>query len=383
MRILFGVESYYPNISGVVVFVKRAANYLTLNGHEAVILTTNPGNLPEREDGDGVLVFRLKGQKNPFRKNLRVSSIFNHFKVKEILRETKPDIVHLQDLGPLNYLIFHEAKRAGIPIVAHHHFSVGFVLGYFRRMTGLHWLVESFIKSIGKNFYNRCHLVITPTEFARNELLSWGVKTPVIVISNGVETDRFKPGNVGAGRKIVLYVGRIDKDKNIETLAKAVPLVLEAVPEAEFWFVGDGADRRRVQRMLQKEEGAGRVIFSGFIPREGEKFIKIYQSASLLWIASLETQSIVALEGMAAGLPIVGANVGALPELVFDKVNGFLVNMSDAAGFARAAAKILNDEVLAKKFGAASVKIASTHSIEGSMEKIIGAYERVRVSTED
>lgn len=297
-------------------------------------------------------------------------------KVREILRETKPDVIHLQDLGPLNYLIIYEAGRSGIPVIAHHHFSVGFVLGYFRRIFLLHQIIEVFIRSIGRKFYNRCRLVITPTEFAKRELVSWGVKTPILVVSNGVEIDRFKPAEKKSERKVVLYVGRIDKDKNVETLVRAVPAVLKEVPEAEFWFVGDGADRERVQRMVPKET-AGHVIFSGFIAREEERFIKIYQRASLIWIASLETQSIVALEGMAAGLPVIAADTGALPELIGDRVNGFLVNMFDHAGFARAAAKILTDKVLSKKFAAASVKIASTHSIDDSMAKLIRAYREI------
>lgn len=380
MRILFGIESYYPNVSGVVIFTERVAKYLVSRGHEAIILTTNPGNLPPKEkDSAGILIYRVKGIRNPFRKQLKVSSPKNAGKVRLLLEEIKPNLAHLQDVGVLNQLILNESVRRDIPSIAHHHFSMEFVLGYFKKWRFLKPIVRPVVKWRVRRFYGKCKVVLTPTEFSKNTLLQWGVKkVPIIAVSNGVDLARFKPDPSKQKEKIILYIGRMDADKNLETLYRAIPKILEKASDATFVFVGDGTDRKMLEEKVAHQPWRDRVKFVGFIPHEDPKLVDTYQSASIIWTAStIETQSITTLEGIACGLPTVVASAGALPELVHDGQNGFLIDPYDAAGFAEAVIKILKSPELAKKFSGESARIASGHAVEKSLKKLEEIYARI------
>jgi glycosyltransferase involved in cell wall biosynthesis len=395
MRIILGIESYLPNISGVTIFVKRLATYLSKSRHDVSILTTSPSGKPyEEKDPAGFSIYRLKGWQNPFRKNLRVSSFQNKKEIKRLVKELNPDLVHLQDPAPICRFLLKEAKKGKIPVIVHNHFSAEFVLSYFKRVRFLHPLIWGFVRHISRNLYNQCSLVITPTEFVRKAVLGWGVKTPIIAISNGIELERFKPGkpereflekfDLKIEDKIALYLGRLDKDKNIETLVRAIPKILEKSPDSipkaniKFLFVGEGTDRKRLEGYIKEQLWQKQVRFLGFIPHEDEAIPKIYQAADLYWTAStIETQSLTTLEAMASGLPVVAANFGALPEIVHENENGFLVEPYDADGFARAAIEIFSKPDLAKRFSEKNIEVASHHDIKESFNKIVEAYASI------
>lgn len=396
MRILLGIESYLPNISGVTIFTKRLATHLAEKGHRVWVVTTSPfGWAYEEKDPAEFTIFRLRGWRNPFRRDLRVSSFRNSSEVKRLLDDLRPELIHLQDPAVLSHLVLREAKARGIPVIVHNHFSREFVLSYFKRVRFLHLFIWAVVEHIVHQFYNQCALVITPTEFVKRTVESWGVKTPVIAISNGIELERFLPGKpdraflsrfgITLKDKIALYLGRLDKDKNVQTLAKAIPILLEGskgrIPasEVKFLFVGEGTERKHLEEKIRQEPWKDRVHFFGFIPHEDPSIPKIYQASDLYWTAStIETQSLTTLEAMATGLPIVAANFGALPEIVHENENGFLVAPYDAKGFAEAALEIFTDSGLTKRFSRRSVAIARAHDLKKSFKKLEEVYKDVQ-----
>ncbi len=394
MKILLGLESYLPNISGVVIFTKRLATFLTGQRHRVEILTTSPLDLPlEEKDPADFLIRRLPGWKNPFRKDLRISYPWNKKEIRRIIKEFLPDIVHLQDPGPLCQMIRKESRLLNIPIIAHHHFSMEYALSYLKPRF-IRPLAKFFVIHFTHSHYNKCQLVITPTEFTKRSLSSWGVKIPIVAVSNGTELDRFKPleatklskelkefeerFGIRKRENTVLYTGRLDKDKNIWTLAKAIPKVLKKLSDTQFFFVGEGTEKRRLQAWVKKYSLESNVHFVGFIAHEDPALPKFYQLSDVLWTASpIETQSITTLEGMATGLPVVAANAGALPELVHEGENGFLVGPYDAEGFSNAVVEILKNKDLAKRFSKKSIEIASNHNVVDSLSRIFALYRQV------
>jgi glycosyltransferase involved in cell wall biosynthesis len=392
MRILLGIESYLPNISGVTVFTKRLATHLAESGHQVWIITTSPfGWAHEEKDPADFFIYRLRGWKNPFRRGLRVSSLRNRKEIRRLIGELQPDILHLQDPAIISGLLLREAKRKNIPVIFHHHFSMEFVYGYFKWFGFLKVFLRAFIEHRAHTLYNQAKLVITPTEFVKRVLMGWGIKTPIIAISNGIALDRFKPGKpdkafyerfeLAPEDKIALYLGRLDKDKNIRTLIKAIPRIVEKAPqmlfgaEVKFVFVGEGAERAKLEEEIRKKPWAQCVRFLGYIPHEDEIVPKIYQAADLYWTAStIETQSLTTLEAMATGLPVVAANFGALPEIVHENENGFLVDPYNVDGFVAAVLDLFSDPTKAKAFGRRSIEIAAGHDVERSFKKFIATY---------
>jgi len=246
--------------------------------------------------------------------------------------------------------------------------------------------IKFFFRALLRRFYNRCDYVICPTETVRSDLKNWGVKTPIVAISNGVDLDRFfdyfdltefndkyhLPPN-----KKVLYAGRIDRDKNVEVLIRAIPEVIRSM-NIHFVIAGDGSELVRLKKLVQKLNIEHAVSFVGWIDQSADDYLQVFQSADVFVMTSkIETQSIVTMEAMAAGLPVIGANGGALPELIKNNCNGCLFNPGDSGDLAKKITKVLTDSKLRKKMKAESLRLIASHEIKKSFIKINEIYDKV------
>jgi glycosyltransferase involved in cell wall biosynthesis len=386
MKIIIGTESFAPNISGVAVATELLAENLAKAGH-AVFVFAPSGDFKDHLDSEykEYKVYRFKSIENPFRKNFRVAFLPKQ-SVYKLLAEIKPDIIHLQDPAAISNALLKSARRMNIPIIVTNHFTLDYITSYLRYLKPFHPIIKWGFRRYLSNFYNKCNEVTCPTETVKKELLKWRVKKPVTAISNGVDLDRFYNylGIIDIFFKyhlprnpIVLYAGRIDKDKNLAVLINAIPEVLGQV-EAHFVLAGSG-DKVEQMKELSKELGVDHAVsFIGWIDRESEDLQKIYQVASVFAIASpLETQSIVTMEAMASGLPIVAANSGALPELVKNDQNGFLFKAGDSADMAKKITDILLDKKMRIRMKKKSLEFISSHQIEISFNKLLEVYYRV------
>jgi len=145
-------------------------------------------------------------------------------------------------------------------------------------------------------------------------------------ISCGIDLDRFKPTNDGAylerrfaiptDKPVLLYVGRLDKEKRIDIILRALPDILR-VTNVHLVLAGVGKEKQKLEELTEKLGIRKAVTFTGFVPDEDLQ--NIYRIGDLFVTAGIaELQSIVTMEAMASGLPVVAVNVMALPELVHD-----------------------------------------------------------------
>jgi glycosyltransferase involved in cell wall biosynthesis len=306
--------------------------------------------------------------------------------VRELVARFQPDLIHLQDPVAICKNLLKAAKKHKIPVVITNHFSLDYILAYVASLRLLHPVMRKMLSSHLAKFYNRCDCVLCPTETVKKDLQAMGVRRPIEAISNGVALERFyayqPPHSIRLKyhlprNPLVLYVGRIDKDKSLEVLLQAVPKVVEET-NAHFVLVGNGTVLPKLKKMVEKQSLERFVSFLGPIQHDSEALPGIYQSATVLLIPSaVETQSIVTLEAMASGLPIVAARAGALPELVEDGVNGFLFPPDDAEEAAKETINILQNPVLAQQMGEKSLKMVAAHRIEESFRRIKRVYEEV------
>jgi glycosyltransferase involved in cell wall biosynthesis len=228
--------------------------------------------------------------------------------------------------------------------------------------------------------------VVCPTETVKSELLSWGVKKPIEAVSNGVDLERFfsyadpkelylkfhLPPN-----PLVLYVGRLDRDKNLKVLIEVISKLDKSI-NAHFVMVGGGDSSKDLQKMATKKNIQNQISFLGEVSHNSPDLPLIYQAASLFVIpAAHETQSKVTMEAMAAGLPIIGANSGALPELVSHNKNGFLFEPKSSDDLARKISEILKNQKLRKKMSKNSLEMITKHNLEKSIEKFKKIYAKL------
>jgi glycosyltransferase involved in cell wall biosynthesis len=387
MKILIGSTSFYaPNISGVGISTHLLAVYLQAKGHQVYVIT--PGNrmkdYREKSELGGVPLYRLKSIKNPFRQGFYIP-FFPASSVKKIIHQLKPDIVHLQDPMPMNMILQKEAKKMNIPVVVTNHFTIDYVLAYVTAI--LRPIVKIYFLKKLISFYNRCDVITCPTETIVQVLISLGVKKPVFALSNGVDINRFsqkvndkeirKEFNLPLNKNIILYLGRVDKDKSIDVLLRSIPRVL-AKEDVHFIIAGTGDLSGHIKKYIRESNLEKNVTVTGRVNYESEKLVSIYQIANIFVIPStIETQSIVTLEAMASSKPIIAANAGALPELVKMNENGFLFEPASVNQLTDLIIKLSRDKNLQQKMGKNSFQFVSKHDLIESQSR----FEKLYLST--
>jgi len=386
MKILLGTESFPPNVSGVAVATKNLAENLSKAGHQVFVFC--PGSsFTTKVDRkyENFTVLRLRSIINPFRKGYRIT-FAGEKEIEEHVKKIKPDLIHLQDPVSIGLMLREVGHRNHIPVAITNHFSLEYALSYVKFMSPILPILRKGLIKYLVDFYNKCDYVLTPTETFKKQVQSWGVTTPIKAVSNGIETAPFQQKMSDEVKKgflkkyhlpsnpLVLYLGRIDKDKSIDVLVKAIPDVIKKV-NAHFIIAGSGGQLEEVKSLASDLGISDSITFIGFLKHDSPDFPLIYKTASLFAIPStIETQSIVTLEALSASLPVVAANAGALPELVKDNINGYLFKPGDSKLLANHITKILSDSKLMQEMKKNSLQIALHHEMSRTFAEMEKTY---------
>lgn len=384
MKIVIGSESFPPAVSGVATMAEYYAKTFAEMGHDVVVFcpSTNPKTFIDKSYHD-YKVIRLASHANPFRNGVRVTWRPGK-QIKRYLDEAKPDIIHLHDPASISSALLKEAQRQNIPVVITNHFRLDFVISYFKYLPFFHPLIKTLTRSYVRRFYNRCQTVTCPSDLTRRDLKAWGVRPPVLWVSNGVNYERFEKRPDLASFKakyklpdkpIVVYVGRVDADKRVDVLLKSISLV-QKESDAFFLIVGGGAKLEEMRELTKSLNINDKVLLTGWKDGNDPEFPKFYHAADLFATASpIEVQSIVMMEAMSSGLPIIAPNHGALPELVHDGENGLLFENGNEADLANKIIKLLKDADLRHRLGQKAQVMMAENSQAKSARKMIEIYE--------
>ncbi len=326
-RIALVTDTYTPQVNGVTTVVVRIANVLREFGHEVVVVAPRyPGHSPV-DPGQ----LRIPSASFPPYPAIRLS-LPRFGVVSRFLDSFAPDVVHVATEGPLGLTGRRYAVRRGIPLVTSYHTN----FPQYARHYGA-GVIEPLVWKWLRWFHQPAVLTQTPGEAVANELEGRGIGRP-IVWGRGVDTSHFKPERRSAGWRrwlaggddtaIVLHVGRLAPEKNIDVLANAWSAARQHVGQrATFVLAGDGPEARRLRGLLPW------VRELGFLDRD--KLADVYASADICVLPSkTETCGLVALEAMASGLAVIAADAGGFRESITHGQTGRLVAPEDATGFA-------------------------------------------------
>ena len=233
--------------------------------------------------------------------------------------------------------------------------------------------------------FEQLDYVTTPTKTAAALLAKAGLSKEVVPISCGIDLERFKPTNDGVylrqrfaiprDKQVVLYVGRLDKEKRIDMILRALPDI-SRVTSVHLVLAGIGKERRNLEELASKLGIQQAVTFTGFVP--DEDLPNIYGVADLFVTAGIaELQSIVTMEAMASGLPVVAVNAMALPELVHDGENGYLFSDGNSQMLAERIIAILSDQETRAEMSKRSLAIIEDHDINKTIEKYESIYSEI------
>lgn len=372
MKVLIVSESTLPRvISGVSVFTAQLTGQLVRHHHEVRIFTNSPRLRAMMTTQPRTKVYAFASLPNPLRRNLRISIPTS--RVREVLEQERPDIVHCQDPGPLAKRTIDEARALGIPIIVTNHFTFTQLEQYFpaflRRV-----LLRRLIRYL-RLLYREVDLITCPSEFVRQMLERAGVKGKVVVVSNGIDLKLFR--KAPAARFVaptILSVSRIDPEKRIDILIRAIELVREKIPQAKFIFIGGGNQLERYRKLIRQRGLSEAVNFIGPLKPEQRRLIQYYQRSWLFWLGSkAEAQGIVFMEAMAAGLPCLAHGEGGAREVIRHGVTGYLLPHGSAREFADRAIQLLTDRARLKQLS----QRCRTEADRFAIEHTLTTYEKL------
>lgn len=328
MRIALVSDTYTPQVNGVTTVVARIANVLREFGHQvAVVAPRYPGYSADKSTGE----LRIPSASFPPYPAIRLS-LPQFGTVARFLDAFAPEVVHVATEGPLGLTGRRYAVRRGIPLMTSYHTNFPQYARHYGAGT-----LEPLVWKWLRWFHRPAVLTQTPGESVAAELRQRGIGNPV-VWGRGVDTTHFHPGRRSAGWRrwlagaddtaIVLHVGRLAPEKNIDVLAEAWIAARERVGQrATFALAGEGPETRRLLSRLPW------VRQLGFLDRG--RLADVYASADICMLPSkTETCGLVALEAMASGLAVVAADAGGFRESITQGQSGILVAPEDATGFA-------------------------------------------------
>jgi glycosyltransferase involved in cell wall biosynthesis len=368
VRIGIASDFYLPWIGGPATFIANFSAYLGRTGHEVEIIAPSPDGPPTVERREHLVVQRVPTVPIPFGYGLRTAA--RPGTVRRALLRAAPDVLQIHHPFPIGLAAMRQARRLGIPVVAVNH-TIPECSLYGLKDHAAYPLALGALRRYLVWFLEQAHIVSTPTMTAARLLRGMGFQHEVQVISNGIDTGRFRPApsrqeaRAALGlpdKPLVLYTGRLDAEKDMGTWLHAAQQVLSRL-DVLFVAGGQGTDRPRLEKLAVDLGIRARVLFPGYYPIE--QLPLLYQAADVYCITSaVELQSITTLEALASGLPVVAANARALPELVHDGVNGYLAPPGDAHRFAAALERILTQPALARAMSIAGRTRAEQHALD-------------------
>ena len=376
MKIAFFTDTYWPNINGVTENIETSKRALERLGHTVYVVAPKAPGQAE----DDKKVYRLSAVKIIKNPEQRLVIPIPQKDLRELFKQ-KFDIIHIQTQGTAGLLGWEIARLRDIPCVVTYHTLLNRYVHYVLKGK----IVTPKIAELGsKIFCNLCDLVVVPTERVKRELLDYGVTKEILVIAGGIEVERF--GNLKTGylrsllglnedEKIILYLGRLGKEKKIDFIIRSLRGILEKEEGLYLAIVGDGPERENLIRLVKELKLEKKVLFAGFIARADVP--KVYKDADIFVFSSdTETQGLTVPEAMASGLAVVVARDPAFDEVVYDGKTGLLAERSEE-DFANKVKTLLSDSQLRLRLSVAGKELVrEKFSSQTQAKKLISVYKK-------
>jgi N-acetyl-alpha-D-glucosaminyl L-malate synthase BshA len=350
------IPAYYPWIGGAEIFAQRVAKHMVQKEHEVDVITGlwdkpdifTPTWNANHEVTDGVNIYRVKTINIPNVKTLSCMLPIAH-KTLKLDKQKNYDIIHSHIFPAIQSgALVKILRRRKIHLIT----LQGGDLADYPETTGKFGGVLKPLVSWGLKNADLVHVVSTHVEKKAKKL---GAKK-TIVIPNGVDTKKFKPLDKAKLRKkyrilsdrhVIISVSRLTEKNGIDYLIKALALLKDL--DVSLLIVGDGNQRPYLEVLTKKLELEDKIKFLGYVPHE--KTVEYLNIGDIFVRPSLdEGFGIAFVEAMACGISVVGTNVGGIPDIIDNGVNGLLVTPANIEELAEAIDRLLGDKKLRNKF---------------------------------
>lgn len=376
MRIGIFSECYRPILNGVVVSIDTFKNELEKMGHKCYIFA--PANRLSTEDILNVYRYpALPWPKDyplafPYLAPLKMNHILN----------LNLDIIHTQHMFTMGRLGRKMAHRLHIPLVHTYHTLITEYTHYVPIIPQK--LTKAVILNLTKSYCNSCDQVVTPSPSMKKILRSYGVNVAIEAIPTGIYLKDFtnpyhktvlkEKWRIPEEKKILLYLSRIAREKNLDFLFKAIKKLKQKRQDFHLLMVGGGPELKYYQTKVKQWELDSYVTFTD--KQEKDKANRFFGAADIFVFPSItETQGIVITEAMASGVPAVAINKMGPSDIIQDGIDGYLtsLNLDD---FCAKIEKLLDNDNLREKFSLAAKKNVKKYTASESATLMEKLYEK-------
>lgn len=394
MKIAMFTDAFFPRINGVYISVKSFAIELANLGHEVCILCpayerTKKSYEEQLDIGNGktIPVFRISSHRFIFSKEDRLTKITQWSSMRKYLDTWKPDIVHINSEFVVGRFGYYYSKSRNIPMVyTFHTYWETYIKNYASMVPG--FIARGFGRSVTIFFLKRAKCIIAPTHRFAKVVKEYGIKRESFVLPTGISLQPVSKDNPKTveiiskiksdfpaceGKKVLLYVGRIAVEKNLDFLIKVFDEIKKTNDEVCLVFVGGGPALEHLKEEALKSPNADLIHFTGYFDREDLPYV--YKMADVFVFPSVtETQGLVTIEAMTQSVPVVAiGEMGTLDVMQGDN-GGFMVK-NDLREFVNRVQLLLSDKKIWSQKSKDAEEWSRQWSISVTAEKLVQIYE--------
>jgi glycosyltransferase involved in cell wall biosynthesis len=386
MNICMFSNTYLPHVGGVARSVSTFATDLRDLGHRVLVVA--PRFPEDHRTPDEEHVLRVPAIQNFNGSDFSVR-IPLPFTISEEIDRFEPEIIHSHHPFLLGDTALRIARQRRLPLVFTHH-------TLYEQYT--HYVpfdskpMKRFVVRLCTEYANMCTRVVAPSRSVAEILGQRGVRRPIREIPTGVDVDFFSDGD-GAGFRarhgipgeafVLGHLGRLAPEKNLRYLTRAMAAYLERSSKGLFLVVGSGPSEPEMKGIFRESGIEHKLLLAG--KKTGEELRDAYKAMDgFVFASKSETQGLVLMEAMAAGVPVIALDASGSREVVEDRVNGRLLpGDEDYQAFARAVEEYARDGSKAASWQQGALRTARRFSRQACAQALSELYGSLRLPVEE
>lgn len=350
-------------LGGSYISAQRFAKWLADEGHSIVRCTSKFIDASRKKDFAYAKLYEFPSLFPLWPQHVRFAYT-SASSLLRIFRKEQIDIVYNIHPCYLGRQAYRAARKSNLPIVSHSHIYTELLIPWLPKF------LQRGIKNVIARLYRKCDGIIYPTAFAQKDFQSYHFPIQEIVISNGVDAKVFHPlpRRLHDEKLTILFVGRLDPEKNISILIEALHL-LPKNHKRNCVIVGGGSEEKKLRTLVDTYKIQEYVHFTGKL--SSIDLVKHYQTCWVYVLTSLyELESMTTLEAMSCGCPLLIANSQHSAAKFFVQENGYLFDPHHPKDLADKIKMLMNDPQLLHGMSQKSIVLWSQFSFEKSIQKL-------------
>jgi len=399
MKVCRIVYTYSPHLlGGADIHTEKIHKALSKTIASSVVITINPAKEDVVEERDGVKIYRFHpfnvstlhkiGREGVLKQGiwtlLDIYSLYSYIKIKDILKKERPDVVHLHTPIDITLSAVAAVKGLNLPLVYTLH-------DYFllcRRLCLLHGFERlctdkdvnplcKIYREFTKRITNRkIDTVIAPSQFVLDIHKRHGFfkDSKTVVLPHGIELSGIyndKEPEPGKRRYTnILYTGALTKPKGVGVLIRSVKQIQDK--DIRLHIIGSGIYEEKLRALAESDD---RIIFHGKLPNDD--LLEFYKMADVSVVPSIwyDVRPNVIPEAFRAGTPVIGSDIGGIPELIKNRHNGFLFEPGDEAQLKKILEEIIKDPAVLKEMAKNAQDSVKIYDMKDYIQRLVAVYE--------